>query len=303
VDLAGWIDAYLDHLRVERSLAGNTLEAYARDLNALADQVGEACAPSAIGAEALASLMVKNVERGFGARSCARQLSALRGFFRFLVRERAILEDPTALVDRPTLSRKLPRVLSFDEVERLLAAPDTSTDRGILHAAMLHTMYASGLRVSELCALRVEHIDSAADRMCVHVVQGKGARDRYVPLGGDLLALLRRYWQTCRPRQWLFGPRAGQPRALHVQLAQRTYCRARDAAGITKVGGIHTLRHCYATHLLEAGVDLYSLQQWLGHNHVSTTTRYLHLAQPGLPDGARREPLALLTALPAMPMH
>jgi site-specific recombinase XerD len=160
-----------------------------------------------------------------------------------------------------------------------------------------------GLRVSELCALRAEHIDSAADRMCVHVVQGKGARDRFVPLADDLLALLRRYWQTCRPRQWLFGPRTGQPRALHVQLAQRTYCRARDAAGITKVGGIHTLRHCYATHLLEAGVDLYSLQQWLGHNHVSTTTRYLHLAQPGLPEGARREPLALLAALPPITTH
>jgi site-specific recombinase XerD len=86
-----------------------------------------------------------------------------------------------------------------------------------------------------------------------------------------------------------------------VQQAQRWYCRARDAAGITKIGGIHTLRHCYATHLLEAGVDLYSLQQWLGHNHVSTTTRYLHLARPDLPEGARRAPLALLAALPATP--
>ena len=113
-----------------------------------------------------------------------------------------------------------------------------------------------------------------------------------------MLALLRRYWQTERPRQWLFGPLSDEPRVLQVQQAQRWYGHARTAAGITKIGGIHTLRHCYATHLLEAGVDLYSLSQWLGHGHVSTTARYLHLARPDLPDGARREPLALLGALP-----
>ena len=129
---------------------------------------------------------------------------------------------------------------------------------------LLSCAYALGLRVSDWCALRAEPIDSAADRMGV---QGKGGRDRRVPLAGDSLARLRRCWQTCRPRQWLFGPRAGQPGALHVQLAQRWYGRARDAAGITKVGGIHSLRHGDATHLLKAGVDLYSLQQWLGHNH------------------------------------
>jgi integrase len=153
----------------------------------------------------------------------------------------------------PQLQR-LPQILSRAEVAALLSCAHDLRAQVLLSCA-----YALGLRVSEPCALRVEHIDSAADRMCVHVVQGKGGRDRYVPLADDLLALLRRYWQACRPRRWLFGPRTGQPRALQVQQAHRWYGRARDAAGITKVGDIHGLRHCYATHLLEAGVDLYSL--------------------------------------------
>jgi site-specific recombinase XerD len=122
VDLQGWIDAYLDHLRVERALASNTLDAYARDLNALAAALGGEIDPRTIGADSIASLMAANVKRGFGARSSARQLSALRGFFRFLVRERALPEDPTALVDRPRVSRKLPRVLSFEQVERVASA-------------------------------------------------------------------------------------------------------------------------------------------------------------------------------------
>jgi len=218
--------------------------------------------------------------------------------FRFLYGTVLGLDGQAFQIPLAPQLQRLPQILSRTEVAALLACAHEPRAHVLLSCA-----YALGLRVSELCALRAEHIDSAADRMCVHVVQGKGGRDRYVPLADDLLALLRRYWQSCRPGQWLFGPCAGQPRALHVQQAQRWYGRARDAAGITKVGGIHTLRHCYATHLLEAGVDLYSLQQWLGHNHVGTTTRYLHLAQPGLPDGARRMPLALLAGLPATVMH
>ena len=151
---------------------------------------------------------------------------------------------------------------------------------------VLSCAYALGLRVSELCALRLEHVDTAADRMCVRVVQGKGAKDRYVPLPPDLLDLLRTYRGRMRPRGWLFGAAADAERALHAEQAQRWYWRARDAADITKTGGIHTLRHCYATHLLEAGVDLHSISQWLGHRHVNTTARYLHLARPDAPDGA-----------------
>ncbi|HEX7664716.1 MAG TPA: site-specific integrase, partial [Polyangiaceae bacterium] len=144
------IDVFLDHLRVERALAKNTLEAYARDLGALAAHLGDV-EVDAIGAGDLSSLMSTNVDRGFGARSSARQLSALRGFFKFLVREKEMKVDPTDAIDRPKLGRKLPRTFSFDEISRLLAMPDTTKDRGIRDAAMIHLMYASGLRVSELC--------------------------------------------------------------------------------------------------------------------------------------------------------
>lgn len=161
----------------------------------------------------------------------------------------------------------------------------------------------TGLRLSELCHLRVADIDSHADRMCIRVVQGKGAKDRYVPLADDVLAQLRAWWRVARCRDRVFVAARDSAQPLEVNSAQRWYRAACAAAGITKHGGIHTLRHCYATHLLEAGVDLYSLQQWLGHNHVSTTTRYLHLARPDLPDGAKRQPLALLAALPAVTTH
>jgi hypothetical protein len=137
----------------------------------------------------------------------------------------------------------------------------------------------------------------------VRVVQGKGAKDRYVPLPADLLERLRSYCRQVRPRGWLFSAATDAAQALHTEQAQRWYWQARDRAGITKAGGIHSLRHCYATHLLEAGVDLYSISQWLGHRHVNTTARYLHLARPDAPDGARRTPLQLLSGLPTPPLH
>ncbi len=187
-----WIDAYLDHLRVERCLASNTLEAYARDLNALAAHVGGDVEPSSIQQDALASLMVDNTRHGLGPRSTARQLSALRGFFRFLVRERAIVHDPTTVLERPRIVRKLPRVLSFDEVERLLAAPNEATERGCLHSAMLNLMYASGLRVSELCSLRMSDLDLQRGLVAV---RGKGGKRRLVPIGEVALNCVSRYLQ------------------------------------------------------------------------------------------------------------
>jgi site-specific recombinase XerD len=198
----------------------------------------------------------------------------------------------------PRGPQTLPQILSREEIARLFACALHLKARTALSCA-----YALGLRVSELCALRLDHIDTAADRMCVRVVQGKGAKDRYVPLPADLLALLRTYCRHVRPRGWLFSSATDPARVLHPEQAQRWYWHARDTAGITKGGGIHLLRHCYATHLLESGVDLHSISQWLGHRHVNTTARYLHLARPDAPDGARRTPLTLLSNLPAPPLH
>ena len=278
---------------VLRGMAARTQESYLEAVSRLARHYARS--PELLAAHEVQQYLLHLVRERHLARASVNQYGCA---FRFLYGTVLGLDGHAFQIPLAPQLQRLPQILSRAEVAALLSCAHDLRSHVLLSCA-----YALGLRVSELCALRVEHIDSAGDRMCVHVVQGKGGRDRYVPLADDLLALLRRYWLTCRPRQWLFGPRAGQARALHVQQAQRWYGRARDAAGITKVGGIHSLRHCYATHLLEAGVDLYSLQQWLGHNHVSTTTRYLHLAQPNLPDGARRTPLALLAGLPACVIH
>jgi integrase/recombinase XerD len=205
-------------------------------------------------------------------------------------RPQRLLRDPLARGDRAAVCRVPPR-----------------QEPQLLHAGLRHGAAPGPERgpfpVSELCHLRVADIDSAADRMCIRVVQGKGAKDRYVPLAADVLKHLRAWWQLARCRDWLFCAARDSTQALDAKSVQRWYRAACAHAGITKHGGIHTLRHCYATHLLEAGVDLHSLQQWLGHNHLSTTMRYLHLARPDAPDGARREPLALLAALPSARLH
>ncbi|MCB1940354.1 MAG: tyrosine-type recombinase/integrase, partial [Rhodocyclaceae bacterium] len=153
----------------------------------------------------------------------------------------------------------------------------------------------AGLRVSEVCALRVGDIDSAPDRMCIRVVSGKGSKDRYTLLTPSLLEALRLYWRICKPRQWLFPRASDAAQSFDICCAQRAYHRARERAGIQKRGGIHGLRHAFATHLLEAGVDLATLAKLLGHGHLSTTQRYLHLARPGAV--ASESPLDLLGRL------
>jgi integrase/recombinase XerD len=280
VDLQGWIDAYLDHLRVERALARNTLDAYARDLNALASQVGGEADPKTLGVEALASVMVANVKRGFGARSSARQLSALRGFFRFLVRERVVAEDPTSLLDRPRLASKLPRVLGFDEVERLLAAPDTATDRGACHAAMLHLMYASGLRVSELVGLRTADVDLQRGLVTAF---GKGGKQRLVPMGEIAIERIAHYLRDVRGRVASAGEKAlfASPRGGHYTRAAFWLIVRRYAviAGIVPLPSPHKLRHSFATHLLRGGADLRAVQAMLGHADLGTTEIYTRVAE------------------------
>jgi integrase/recombinase XerD len=284
LDLQGWIDAYLDHLRVERGLARNTLDAYARDVNALAAFTGGESDPRTLGADTLASLMAANMSRGFGPRSTARQLSAIRGFFRFLVRERVVPEDPTLGLDRPKVGRKLPRVLSFQDVEQLLAAPDTSTDRGRTHAAMLHLMYASGLRVSELCALRVADLDLTRG---VVLANGKGGKRRLVPVGEIAMDRVSSYLETVRGKQvgtrhgnagetiLFVSPRGGRFSRVGFWKMIRRYALG---VGISPLPSPHKLRHSFATHLLRGGADLRAVQAMLGHADLSTTEIYTHVA-------------------------
>jgi integrase/recombinase XerD len=280
VNLDGWIDAFLDHLRVERALAANTLEAYARDLRRLSESVGAIDDPRAIGAGEIATLLAENVRTGFGARSSARQLSALRGFFKFLVRERVIEADPTQLVDRPRIGRRLPKVLSFEEIERLLATPDRTKPRGVRDAAMIHLMYASGLRVSELCTLKLKDLDAKAGLVSAF---GKGSKRRLVPVGEAALAHLDAYLRDVRPLTakpndtYLFvSPRGG---ALTRQGFWKLLKRYARVAGIMTPLSPHKLRHSFATHLLRGGADLRAVQAMLGHADLGTTEIYTHVAQ------------------------
>jgi integrase/recombinase XerD len=174
-------------------------------------------------------------------------------------------------VPLPKQPQKLPEILSREEVWRLLTVPPHPR-----HRLLLTTVYAAGLRVSEAIALKVSDID--ADRMTMRIEQGKGAKDRYVPLAARLLRELRAYWQTAPPRVWLFANRQGT-RPIDITVAQKIYTLAKLRAGIQKQGGIHALRHAFATHLLEAGVDLHTVQRLLGHRQISTTMRYFHLSQ------------------------
>ena len=164
------------------------------------------------------------------------------------------------------------------------------------HRAILMTAYGAGLRLNEICHLKLTDIDS--DRMTIRVEQGKGAKDRYTLLSPSLLTELRRYWMCYRPRVWLFTPRGGEG-PISDGTVQKVYHHAKVRARIAKEGGIHALRHAFATHLLEAGVDIHTIQRLLGHGHISTTLRYFHLARKhlaGTPsplellDGALRKP-------------
>lgn len=177
----------------------------------------------------------------------------------------------TFTIPAPRQRQKLPAILSPEEVEQVLAHAGNPK-----HRAMLLTTYAAGLRLNEVLHLRVSDIDSG--RMTIRVEQGKGGKDRYTVLSRRLLDALRDYWKVGRPATWLFpSQETGNP--LHPTALQRAYQQAKLRAGIKKPGGIHGLRHAFATHLLEAGVDIHTIQRLLGHGYISTTTRYFQLTR------------------------
>ena len=197
----------------------------------------------------------------------------------------------TFCVPSPRQPGTLPALLSHEEVQRLITqAPN------LKHRTMLLTTYAAGLRLNEVLHLRVADIDSA--RMAIRVEQGKGGKDRYTVLSAHLLEALRAYWRVARPSTWLF-PSARRPQPMDPSALQRAYQTAKQRAGITKPGGIHALRHAFATHLLEAGVDLHTIQRLLGHRSITTTTRYWHLTHASLTTQAAR--LELLDGPPPIP--
>ncbi len=206
-------------------------------------------------------------ERKYSWSTCGQAVGA----FRFLYHVTLGYDRAEFHVPAPRQPQKLPEILSREEVCRLLHAPTQAK-----HQLLLATIYAAGLRVSEAVGLKVSDIDP--DRMTLRVEQGKGAKDRYLPLSVRLLRQMREYWKTTPPGLWVFPNRQGI-RPIDITAAQKIYGLAKRRAGITKRGGVHALRHAFATHLLEAGAALATVQRLLGHRHITTTMRYFHLSQ------------------------
>ena len=271
----------MDEAMVLRGFALRTRETYLSVLTALAKHYRRS--PDLLADDEVQAWLLHLIQNRKLAYSSVNQAASACRFF-----YGKVLKRPQGRVDIPMakVPSRLPRVLSREQVSRLIDSAGNLRAR-----TLLMTTYAAGLRVSEVCALHIADIESAPDRMCLKVRQGKGGKDRYTLLSPHLLETLRLYWRAYRPVDWLF-PNPDGTRPIGLQTVQRIYCTARDKAGLGREGGIHTLRHSFATHLLESGVDIHTIQCLMGHGHVSTTTRYFHLARNKL-TGAT-SPLELL---------
>jgi integrase/recombinase XerD len=284
------IDAYLDHLRVERRLADHTLESYARDLRGLAAfAAGEERPVEALDRQALEAFVRQQMAAGLSPRSVARAVAAIRGFYRFLVLDNRLAQSPADDLLPPRAWPALPRHLSVEEVDQLLAQPDVSTPLGLRDRAMLELLYATGMRVSELIGVRSADLHLDEEYLtCV----GKGNKERLIPIGAQAADWVRRYQRTGRAA---LAARARQSRRSDPRL----FLNARGT-GLTRVGfwkvisaygrqaGIrttispHVLRHSFATHLLDRGADLRAIQMMLGHADLSTTQIYTHVLEARL---------------------
>lgn len=280
------LDRYLDFLMVEKGLAAQTIEAYSRDLVRYISFLVES--GRATVSEADTPLILKYLismrEDGLNARSRARHLVSIRGFYRFLAQEEILPSDPSRLIDLPKSGLKLPDVLTIDEVKRLLDAPDPQKPSGCRDAAMLELLYAAGLRVSELITLKLQDVNLTAGYVRVF---GKGAKERVVPIGQYAQEKIRRFITGARQAllkdrisATLFVARAGKP--LSRQGFWKLIKRYGLRAGLRKVITPHTLRHSFASHLLEGGADLRAVQTMLGHADIATTQIYTHVARDHL---------------------
>jgi len=279
------IELFLDSLWVERGVSDHTLKAYGSDLRKLAKWL---CSEnkrlkSSLRDDLLAYLAVR-IEGGAQPRTTARMLSSARRFYQYLLREGHILEDPTAQIEAPKLGRPLPASLTESDVERLLAAPDIEDALGLRDRAMLEVLYACGLRVSELVELRLGQV--SLTQGVVRII-GKGDKERLVPMGEECADWLDRYLRQGRhdilgerKSESIFVTRRG--RAMTRQAFWYLIKRYAQQAGIKAALSPHTLRHAFATHLLNHGADLRVLQMLLGHSDLSTTQIYTHVARERL---------------------
>jgi integrase/recombinase XerD len=279
------VQLFLDFARVEKGLAANSIESYRRDLTEFSvflRRIGKS--PGAVDRDDIRAFLKVLYDRNLGARSVARHLVSLRNLFRFLVREGRLTGDPTAEVEAPKLDQSLPKYLTADEVDQLLAQPDVSTPLGLRDKAMLELLYATGMRVSELI-----HVAAADFDMEVGIVRclGKGNKERLIPVGKSALRAVEAYLIAGRAAlagkrnpPWLFLNRRGAAlsRVGFWKILGAYGRRAGLATGLSP----HLVRHSFATHLLERGADLRSIQLMLGHSDISTTQIYTHVLKERL---------------------
>ncbi len=283
---AARIDAYLDHLRVVRRLQPLSIESYSRDLLQLARYAaGRGTTPDALSLQDLEGFVRALMAEGYSPRSVGRMVAGVRGYYKHLLIARIIASNPAADLHPPRAWRQLPRYLSLEEVDLLLAAPDLSTSRGLRDRALLDLLYATGLRVSELVSLRPPDLNLEVGFLtCI----GKGDKQRIVPVGDQAVASLHRFLSSGRAgllkgeaSPWLFpGGRAAAPLTrVGFWKLLKGYARR---AGVTHDVSPHVLRHSFATHLLDRGADLRAIQMMLGHASLSTTQIYTHVLEARL---------------------
>lgn len=275
------LDRYYNYLSVERRLSANTLEAYGRDIKKYLSFLESRNERTVITGTRLDLLSFITYEKkhGLSSRSCARALSCIKTFYRFLVQDGVLKKNPIVDVETPRLEKRLPGVLNIDEVASLIAAPDIDTALGLRDRALFELLYATGLRVSELMSLTINSVNVEAGFL---IVMGKGSKERVIPVGEEALKWVLRYLLEARQRilrnrtsKHLFTNRSG------VRLTRqgfwkivKKYCLK---AGMIKKISPHTLRHSFASHLLAGGADLRSVQTMLGHEDISTTQIYTHV--------------------------
>jgi integrase/recombinase XerD len=279
------VESFLDHLRMERRLSGHTLEAYARDLGALAafaNATGDT--PTTLDRTALETFVQKQRTAGLSPRSVARRVAAIRGFYRFLVLDRHLAASPADDLRPPRAWPALPKFLSIEEVDRLMEQPDESTPRGLRDRAMIELLYATGMRVSELINVRASDLHLREHYLtCI----GKGSKERIIPIGDQAAEWMERYQTKGRPM--LLKGRAGTRLFVNARgnpLSRvgfwkilKQYARRANLPGTLSP---HVVRHSFATHLLERGADLRAIQLMLGHADLSTTQIYTHVIEARL---------------------
>ncbi|MEK6594669.1 MAG: site-specific tyrosine recombinase XerD [Pseudomonadota bacterium] len=286
MDSADLIDEFCDALWLEDGLARNTLDSYRRDLTQFAGWLYKEHGKALLAANHadLLGFLAHQVRRRLRASTTSRELSCLKRFYRYALRQGRIAADPTLRIEAPRLPRSLPKSLTEADVESLLAAPETGHALGLRDRAMLEMIYACGLRVSELVTLTMPQV---SQDMGVVRVLGKGSKERLVPLGEEALAWISRYLQEARPSLlngrtsdalFVTGRGAGMTRQAFWHAVRRHAVRA----GLNKPLSPHTLRHAFATHLLNHGADLRVVQMLLGHSDISTTQIYTHVARERL---------------------